>query len=462
MIDDPSYPTASPAAAGPHRSSGRISRRELIAWLAAATGAGVAGSSVLAGGTRSTGAPIRPEPASARPAAAPSMSSVPSGPAAIGSRRWADLTPAPVADRMLVVVELAGGNDGLSTVVPHGITGYHDLRSTTRIEAADVIDLDGEVGLHPNLAGVAGLGVSLVEGIGSFTPDGSHFEMMARWWSGRSDSPTATGWVGRAADLLHDGSVPTTAISVGSGAHPILRSSDAPTLSLPSLDALWAVAGASPDDHFLSTFQASLDRLGSDDGSTSGARHRRAIRDARSFGEGLAGADDETDVYGRFGYDWGFGSALHLAATLTAHDVGVKIVHIVMDGDFDTHDGHDWRHPELMAALDRNLVAFHAELDAHGVADRVAVMTVSEFGRTATENGSSGLDHGTASTALVLGPGAGGRIGEHPSLTSFDDHGHLVPTAPFDDYVAGTVEHWLGLPADEIAPNAVERLRPLA
>lgn len=468
MFDEPTPAPRTTAPAGdgpgfPPSAPRRISRRELLAWLAAAAGAGVAGTSVFAGGSRPVGPraertapampPATPDPVARREGGATSLSS--------GTARWSDLAPAPTDRRLLVVIELAGGNDGLSTVVPAGIAGYHDLRSATRIDDDDVLSIDDEVGLHPNLAGVAALGLSIVEGIGSSAPDGSHFEMFARWWGGHSERVETTGWIGRAADLLHDGSVPTTAISVGSGAHPILRSEAAPTLSLPSLDALWAVAGAPLDDRFLGAFQTGLEALA--DGAGSGERHRRALGDARSFGERIVARDDSgVDVYDEYGYDWGFGSALHLAATLAVHDAGVRIVHIVMDGDFDTHEGHDWRHPALMADLDRNLVAFHAELDAAGVADRVAVMTVSEFGRTAAENGSRGLDHGTASTALVLGPGTGGRFGRHPSLTSLDEHGDLIATAPFENYLAGTVGHWLGLPADSLFPSATDHLRPFS
>ncbi len=129
-------------------------------------------------------------------------------------------------------------------------------------------------------------------------------------------------------------------------------------------------------------------------------------------------------------------------------------MHVSMSGDFDTHEGHAWRHPELMRELDTNLAAFHDDLDQRGIGDSVMVMTTSEFGRTLSENASGGLDHGTASTVLLSGPGTGDQLGwRHgalPSLTDLDDNNDVKATVPLEEYLGGVVEGWLGVPATEV------------
>ena len=364
-----------------------------------------------------------------------------------------------VGDRVLVVVEMPGGNDGLSMAVPYGNGAYYDLRERTAIAETEVLDLDGRNGLHPNLTNMHARGVTLVDGVGSFEPDGSHFEMQARWWAGNSTTASnTTGWIGRLADLLAaDGSLngPAAALSVGSGAHPIIRSATGSTVSMPSADALWAVAGATDDD----------DRMR--------AAYQRTLRSfaavdtplAPSMQEGLAFADRMVELdlgdenAEELGYEgWGFGRSLRFAASVLEGDVGVRVVHVQTAGDFDTHDGHDYSYPELIRGVDANLGAFHRDIEARGLADRVMVMTTSEFGRTAKENSNGGLDHGTASTMLLSGPGMNGRLGEQPSLTDLDDNGDLKATMRFESYLGGVVEGWLDIPASEVFDPSIEPL----
>ncbi len=447
-----------------------LSRRELIAWLAAGAGAATAGAALLAGAD----APATPstdgmsdrstDGLSDRSTGGSSDRSTGGDPLAPGSMR-----PAPAVDgeRLLVIVELPGGNDGLSMAVPYGVGRYYDLRESTAIAQGDVLALDDTVGLHPNLAGLSSRGVRLVHGVGSAVPDGSHFEMLNRWWSGDSTrADLTTGWIGRLADVLRDGAggaggeAPAMALSVGSGDHPIIRSATGSTLSLPGVDALWAIVGADPDDVYLGAYQAALRSFGEPiAGAPAGgaaARVRATMGATVDFADRVlrAGVDADDDPEGA-GYSWGgLDQGLWLAARLFAAETGVRVVHVSMDGDFDTHEGHTWRHPELMSELDAGLTAFHADLERRGLGERVLVATTSEFGRTLHENGSSGLDHGTASTMLVTGPVAGGQVGEIPSLTALDDNDDLIASAPLEAYLAGLVEGWLGVPASEVFPGA--------
>lgn len=418
----------------------RISRRELLAWLAAGTGAAATGTSVLLGHRGEDELPSSARTTSAVPGtAAPHIDAVPL--AAPNST---------AASRLLVVIEMPGGNDGLSTVVPYANAAYYDLRDATAIAADDVLALDGQLGLHPELARLHERGVSVVEGIGSAAPDGSHFEMQARWWSGNSDDvDTTTGWIGRLADVLaNDSSAhgPAAALSVGSGAHPIIRSATGSTVAMPDAGALWAVAGAAPDDARATAYQRALRAF-----ATIDTPMGPSMREGLAFADLMIelGLDDEDAE--ALGYEgWGLGQGLQFAASVLDGDVGVRIVHVQTDGDYDTHEGHAWKHPELMRELDANLDAFHRDLERRGLDDRVMVMTTSEFGRTIKENASGGLDHGTASTMLLSGPGPNRVVGEAPSLTRRDTNDDLIAPIRFEDYLGGVVEGWLDVPASEV------------
>ncbi len=440
-----------------------LSRRELLAWLAAGAGAAATGSALMLDGSRRpaatpTGGSAAKPPSSSvfpppttmpgMPAAQPTIATAPAG---LGG------------DRLLVVVEMAGGNDGLSMVVPYQDGAYYDARSETAIAQADVLDLDGRIGLHPNLTELHRRGVTVVEGIGAVDPSGSHFEMQQRWWAGNGaeGGDRATGWIGRLADAMAPEAGVMRAVSITSGSHPIVRAERNTTMTIPGLDAVQLVSGDPEDDEFRRAYQTALrGMVGTGaEGSAGVAEHRALLGSTIDFAGRLLDADRNDDIEAA-GYTWsGFQQGLWLAAAILGGDTGIRVVHVNLDGDFDTHDGHTWRHPELMAELDAGLAAFRADLDRRGLADRVMVVTASEFGRTIEENGNAGLDHGTASTGLIIRPGDDAVLGEAPSLTQLDEYGEQIASMPFEAYLAGAVEHWLEVPATEVFGADIEPLQ---
>ncbi len=434
-------------------SPNQISRRELLKWASAGAGAAAVGSATYLFG--------RDDPpervGSAAVDSAPRRTQVTAAPPQTTTAAASTITPAAPGERLLVVVEMDGGNDGLSMLVPYGLRGYYDLRSSTAIGESDVLAIDDEVGLHGELTNLHRRGAAVIQGIGSNQPDGSHFEMMARWWSGTPDGVGrfTTGFLGRLADAIGDPAAPAVALSIGSGSHPALIAEQVTTLSIPSSDAAWYVAGATEDDPARFAFQRGLAAFGSATGRGGYEdRLRRAWADSITFGNVLLGGEDDGSDRGYPGS--ALGNGLRLAADLFAGGTGVRIVHVPMQQDFDTHDDHAGRYPYLMQDLDDSLEAFLADLESRGLSDRVLVMTTSEFGRTAHDNASGGLDHGTASHALLLGPVNAGRFGEHPSLTELDDNNDLVATAPFDRYYATVAEGWFGVPASDVLDGDVE------
>ena len=178
-----------------------LSRRELLAWLAAGAGAAATGSALLFDGSQRATPSSLPQPSGTTMRPQPTTTAGVPRPTTPAMEAAA---PVVDGDRMLVVVEMAGGNDGLSMVVPHQNGAYYDARPETAIAQGDVLDLDGQIGLHPNLTQLHRRGVTVVQGVGSVEPSGSHFEMQQRWWAGNSleDGDRATGWLGRLADVL--------------------------------------------------------------------------------------------------------------------------------------------------------------------------------------------------------------------------------------------------------------------
>lgn len=444
-----------------------LSRRELLAWLAAGAGAAATGSALMLDGSRGPTA----GPASGTAAKPPTSSVFPPPTTLPGTPATAPMTAPTTAastavngDRLLVVVEMAGGNDGLSTVVPYTDGAYYDARSETAIAEADVLDLDGRIGLHPNLAELHRRGVTVVEGVGAVDPSGSHFEMQQRWWAGNSaeGGDRATGWIGRLADAMAPEDDVVRAVSITAGSHPIVRADRNTTMTIPGLDAIQLVSGDPDGDEFRRAYQHALRAMVGDGsaGDLAGvADHRALLGSTIDFAGRLLDADRDDDLEAA-GYSWsGFQQGLWLAAAILGGDTGIRVVHVDLDGDFDTHEGHTWRHPELMSELDTGLAAFRNDLDRRGLTDRVMVVTASEFGRTIEENGSAGLDHGTASTGLVIRPGDDAVLGQAPSLTRLDDHGDQIASMPFEDYLAGAVEGWLGVPATDVFGPGVEPLQ---
>jgi uncharacterized protein (DUF1501 family) len=365
----------------------------------------------------------------------------------------------PVTGRTLVVIELGGGNDSLSTVIP--LTGrYRDLRPSTAID--DPIELDAEIGLHPELGTVAelfGAGqVAIVEGLGIETPDLSHFISMRRWWDG-TDRPDHTGWLGRYLDASVGYDHVLAGISIGPGPSPsmlgnasfVVGISDAAGLASGFpwwVDDIRDFAGIWNGFAPAGVPMTELDPVTRAIATTAGAQ----MQLQRSLDPlGVALGQLEVDTYSLEGQ-------LALAGALVASDVDAKVVYVHGNVDFDTHEGQPDRHGALMASLDRGLRHFFQIVEEAGVADDVVVMTTSEFGRRPQDNG-GGTDHGTAGSHFVIGRQVrGGRFGESPSLERLDPDGNLIHTVDFRSLYAAVIDDWMEAGHGEILRGDFEVL----
>ncbi len=355
---------------------------------------------------------------------------------------------ATVERRQLLVIELNGGNDGLATVIPEA-GRLRDLRPGLLSDDAAGVDFEAGTRLHAGLAPLRDRGLAVLQGVGTRDPDGSHFEMERRWWSGDGTGRDrgATWFLGRICDTIA-ADVAVAGVSVGAGATPALRAADATTIGLPDPYAAWFLT--EDDDPWYDNLRRGLRSLGArrPGESTRMTAARRGLDDALSFAALLRSVDDETD---RGFPETDLGRQLRLAGGLLAGDVGVRVVHVPFGG-FDTHEEQRGQHDRLMGELGAAVAALQDDLSARGIADRVLIATTSEFGRRPEQNG-SGTDHGTAAPMLLCGPVTPGLLGDTPRLERLDGDGNLVATTMLEDYHATLAESWLGIPADEVVPN---------
>ncbi len=361
-----------------------------------------------------------------------------------------------VDGRVLVVIQLAGGNDGLSMVVPASSGHYYDRRPNTAVSPEEVLALNNEIGLHPNLRRCYDLGnIAVVEGVGSIDGDLSHFGM-EKWWE-RGDvtgkNNYRSGFLSRCIDPLDQGS-PLTGLATG-GQTPYFSASNASTLAIRNAGSLEYL---SADDWELKqAYHEGLRGYGADNTGELESLVGNSWEKLLELGQ-LTGSATEDSKNQNLQDGGNLGDQLNFAADMIAADVGVRVVHAKLGG-FDTHNGQEGRYNQLMNTLDASIAGFMQKAEAKGFADRVLVATVSEFGRRADENGDRGTDHGRASAMLVVG-GKQGRLGQAPSLTALRNDS-LATTVPFDVYL-GSLASWLGVEPGSILPNEPKDIIDLA
>jgi uncharacterized protein (DUF1501 family) len=357
--------------------------------------------------------------------------------------------------RVLVVVQLDGGNDGLNTVVPHGDDIYYQSRPQLALKARDLKPIDDHVGLHPALDDFAKLRdegrLAVVQSVGYPNPNRSHFESMAVWHTARlRPGREEPGWLARAADCGPPGAVgDAPALHVAAGALPqALRGGRQHVPSLVTAEQFRRRLGlpesAGPDEQ-----RAALNRIAGQAEAgdnpllqfvsrSAVATYASCARLERALGE----ADDA-----RYPDDYGLARRLRLIARLIRGGLTTPIYYTQLGG-FDTHAEQRYRHEGLLRELGRSLRAFLNDLDRSGEGGRVAVLVFSEFGRRLRENASAGTDHGTAAPVFVLGrPVQGGLHGPYPDLARLED-GDPRHAIDFRRVYAAVLERWLGLPAE--------------
>ena len=355
--------------------------------------------------------------------------------------------------RVLVVIELNGGNDGINTVVPYRDEGYRRHRSATRLATGDLIKIDEQVGLHPSMTDAARLlndgKLAIVQGVGYPNPNRSHFESMRVWRTARPDAAEAagSGWIGR----VLDGRAATSpsgpeAIFVGSGTSPVaVRGRRSAAITLERTDDYLVEDGAAR--HPVGREAIDTDELT--------AFIRRSTLDAYATADRMATMTRVAP--GRRYPATRLAGELEQVSRLIKAGIGARFYYVIQSG-YDTHANQLFNHARLLAELSGALGAFLDDLATARLAEQAAVLCFSEFGRRVSDNGSSGTDHGTAGPVLLAGAGVcPGVVGPTPSLTDLED-GDLKVGVDFRRVYAAALEGWLGLPAAPVLGGAFEPL----
>ncbi|MBS0207986.1 MAG: DUF1501 domain-containing protein [Planctomycetes bacterium] len=346
------------------------------------------------------------------------------------------------SDRVLVVVELAGGNDGLNTVVPFENDLYYKNRPTLAVAKEQALRLNDQLGLHPALAPLHPLfdkgQLAVVQGVGYPEPDRSHFRSMEIWHTA-STGRSRTGWLGRYFDRPGQATPPSTLAGVAL-TDQLPQALQAERFVAPVVSSLEALDSA-VQDTVVST--ALLRELSQSRGKANGA----AAFISQQANETLQTAEQLRSAAGRYQAtvtypETPLGIQLRRAAQIIQGDLGTRVLFASQDG-YDTHATQADPHQALLTDLAGALAAFQSDLAQLGLADKVVTMVFSEFGRRVDENASHGTDHGAASCLFTLGPQVkGGVIGEHPSLEKLDD-GDLIYHTDFRAVYATILDRWL-------------------
>jgi uncharacterized protein (DUF1501 family) len=367
-------------------------------------------------------------------------------------------------DRVLVMIQLGGGNDGLQTLIPMTNPAYRDLRPQLSAAAAKAQPISQDLALHENLKGIKKLydegKVAIVQGVGYPKPSFSHFDSIRVWETADPARRQQDGWLGQAIAKNYDSQGhPLVGCACGTTNVPgALRDLQA-TLTVIDEARSFSFQGGDNVEKVMGTLYKGTPGIYGALFDTAMTTVRDTVAQLRTSAASYTPKANYTDnvqlVYSSKNQ---LAAALQLASELIVTGTGVKILHVTLGG-FDTHYTELNRHDALMSYLDAAVTAFHDDLAAYGMADRVLVATWSEFGRRPRENASGGTDHGTASPVFLIGdPVKGGLYGETPNLAKLDQLGNLSYAVDFRAVYQEILESHLGVDAQEILGEGFDRV----
>ena len=363
----------------------------------------------------------------------------------------------PAGNRVFVILQLSGGNDGLNTVIPYRNDIYYKSRPGIGIEKSKILSLTDEVGLHPALSGLKELyddgSLGILNNVGYPNPDRSHFRSMDIWQTG-SDSKDywTTGWLGRYLDAQCKGcDKPTYALELDDMLSLAMKGEEAKAIAMKDPKRLFGTAnqrffkdvmknhkdepGEQPVDYLYKTMAETI----------SSADY---IFEKSKFHPSTADYP-KTDL----------GQNMKTIASLIFSDINTKVYYVSL-GSFDTHVNQQMQQQNLFTQMNDAVKSFVKDLKANGRFNDVMLMTFSEFGRRVSQNASGGTDHGTANNMFLVGGGLKqkGVINAMPDLADLDE-GDLKYKIDFKNVYATILKNWLGADDTKILNSKYESLK---
>ncbi|MBV9250323.1 MAG: DUF1501 domain-containing protein [Acetobacteraceae bacterium] len=354
--------------------------------------------------------------------------------------------PGVSSDRILVVVELSGANDGLNTVIPYSNDAYYKARPKLGIRSNKMLRIDEQFAFQRTMTGFERLykdgNLAIVHGVGYEHPSFSHFTSMAYWHTGAPNSGNAYGWLGRLADKMDPDGTPNFLVNVESHESLAVRSHNHVPLVFDNPEKFLR-GGLFEEQEALLTVSAG----------------RSARNPTEAFLSDVANSAQKAEVHVREAcanyrtpVDYGlYRFGLERVAALIAAGFPSRIYYVAYPNNaFDTHVTQADTHARILTYTSDHISAFMQDMARIGRGDDVALMVFSEFGRRVAENANLGTDHGTASVAFVAGRQVrGGQYGSMPSLTDLDD-GNMRYTLDFRQLYATMIQSWMGSDAGAV------------
>ncbi|MBM3998719.1 MAG: DUF1501 domain-containing protein [Planctomycetes bacterium] len=366
--------------------------------------------------------------------------------------------PAPASQdpsQVAVIIEMSGGNDTLSTVIPHSSKTYAEGRKTTRIPENEIIKINDEFGFHPKLQGFKALldegRMAILPGVGHPQPNYSHFSAMDIWHVAdeRGRCPEVPyGWIGRAVDSgFGEASQPILAVAVGPDkAPPAFKGPKHAGISFRRPES-FRYTGDKDDAARAALYKRLHEHPSAPAGENLDFLSRTALAANVSSEEirRLASSYEPKVEYPKTG----LARNLRAIAGLVKGGLGTR-VYYTMQGGYDTHSNQRQQHDRLLSELNDAVAAFQHDLAQQGQDGRVLTLTFSEFSRNVKENGSQGTDHGHAGAMFFFGTKLKpGFRGAYPSLEDVHQvrNGALKHNVDFRSVYTTVLEKWIGVPA---------------
>ena len=376
-----------------------------------------------------------------RSASALGLARAAAGPLAIFGTAHVAVAAAPASARygkLLVLVELKGGNDGLNTLVPYTDPAYYALRPKIAIARDQVIALSDRAGLHPSLAPLNAVWkdrqLAVLQGVGYPEPNLSHFRSIEIWdTASKSEDYLQDGWLTRAFT-----------------AQPVPRAFAADGVIVGSSD-LGPLAGGGTRAIALADTEQFLRRAKLAQPGAAG--RNKALTHILKVESDIVQAASHLEAKTAFETEFpagGFGNAIKTACQIIANPSGVAAVRVTLSG-FDTHAGQPGTQARLLTEVANGLSALRSALNELGKWNDTLVLTYAEFGRRPKENQNNGTDHGTANVHFALGGRvAGGLYGAAPDLTRLSGDGNPAYALDFRDVYATVLDRWWGVNSREV------------
>lgn len=348
-------------------------------------------------------------------------------------------------DRVLVIIQLSGGNDGLNTVIPYQNDSYYKGRPVIGIEKSKVLQLTDEIGLNPAMEAFRRLyddgHVSILNNVGYPNPDRSHFRSMDIWQSAsNSDEYLSSGWLGRYLD--------EACADCETGPRRVMEMDDTLSLALKG-NKVTGIATLNPEKLYKETRKNNVEKL---------AASKLSVADEHYAVGYLYKTLAETVSNAAYLYEKGkvrksettyppteLGKGLRTISELINAGSDTRVYYISIAG-FDTHVDQKNKQEKLLTQYSEAVSSFVNDLNKTGQLDRTKVLTFSEFGRRVKQNGSNGTDHGTANNVFLLGGPKRSSViyNEVPDLINLDENGDLRYSIDFRNVYASLLRDWLG------------------